>query len=185
MIIKKKSILVIILSSITVAIVLVATLFGFHFYLNWEEAKNRAEYNRSVYELNAKMFSKYITISSLFLGASDDDDHADKAVIEGHIKNNSDKKIISMKLRIAIVDKDNRVLYAESLYPLYQKGALVVSGRESGQYLSPNDSISFKRALESCPKDIVTYLRMKMRFARDHEQRVLNLDYKIEGLILK
>jgi hypothetical protein len=176
MIIKKKSILVIILSILLISLVLIATLIGYYLYLNWKEENTKSAYLTSLYELNAKLYAKYISITSILIKIDEEEFFEGKPIIEGHIKNTSNKKIRSLKLKISLLDKDGRVLYMDLFYPLRI---------DSYSYLAPNDAISFKHLLKNCPKDITSYLKMKTRFAKEKKKDPINIDYKIEELTLE
>ena len=176
MIIKKKSILVIVLSITLITLVLITTLIGFYLYLNWKEENTKSLYLTSLYELNAKLYAKYISITSILIKIDEEEFFKGKPIIEGRIKNTSNKKIRSLKLKISLLDKDGRVLYMGLFYPLRI---------DSHSYLAPNDAISFKHLLKNCPKDITSYLKMKTRFAKEKKKEAIDIDYKIEELILE
>lgn len=176
MIVKKKSILVIILSIMLISLVLITTLIGYYLYLNWKEENTKSLYLTSLYELNAKLYAKYISITSILIKIDEEEFFKDKPIMEGHIKNTSNKKIRSLKLKISLLDKDGRVLYMDLFYPLRI---------DSHSYLAPNDAISFKHLLKNCPKDITSYLKMKTRFAKEKKKDLINITYKIEELILE
>ena len=186
MLVKKKSILVIVLSSAIISFVLIITLIGFYIYLNWKEENNKSAYLNSLYELNAELYSKHVPIYSLLIKLDDDDLFKDKVIVEGQIKNKSNKKILSIKLKISLFDKYGRVLYVDSFYPLKSGSYLGLITEETGNYLLPDDSISFKHLLRNCPKDIYIYLKMRTRFAKEKiKKEPLNIDYKIEEIILE
>ncbi len=185
MIIKKKSILAIIFSSILISLVFITTLIGFYLYLNWKEENTKSLYLSSLYELNAKLYAKYILITSILIKIDEGEFFKGKPTIEGRIKNRSNKKIRSLKLKILLLDKDGRVLYMDLFYPLRINSYFGVISKETGNYLAPNDAISFKHLLKNCPKDITSYLKMKTRFAKEKKEEAISIDYKIEELILE
>jgi len=185
MFIKKKSILVIILSTTLISLVFVITLFGFYLYLNWKAENNKLSYRTTLSELNARLYEKYVSVASVLLKIDSEGIFKGNPVVEGHITNRSSKKITSLKLRVSILDNENRVLYRESFYPLRREPYLSVISKGTGNYLAPDDSISFKHLLKNCPKDVLTYLKMKTRFAKEKKSQSLNLDYKLEELIVE
>lgn len=185
MIIKKKSILVIVLSSTVVAVVLVITLFGFYIYLNLKEENNNDAYISDIRQLNAKLYSKCILISSVVIKIGEEGAFKNEPVVEGQIKNTSNKKLVSLKLKLSLLDKDGRVLYMDAFYPLRHKSYFGVISEETGNFLAPSDSVSFKHILRNCPNDIEIYLKMKKQFAKEKKKETINIEYKIEELILE
>ena len=183
MFIKRKSILVIFLSSTIIALVLVMTLVGFYLYLNWTLENDKNLYKNALYELTAKLFEKYISVADIVLKIESEGQLEGEPVVEGHIVNKTNKKVLSIKMKVSVSDNDSRVLYTESFYPLGQSQYLAVIKKETGNYLAPNDAISFKHLLKNCPKEILTYLRMKTRFAKEKKSQSLGVNYKIEELI--
>lgn len=185
MIIKKKSILVIFLSCLVITAVLVITLIGFYIYLGWIEEKDENVYHTSLYELNAELFSKYIYMSTIVLKIGASGVFKNKPIIEGAITNKSNKKILSMKIKFAIMDKEKRVLYIETFYPIRSYVNIAGIEDETKNYLAPENSISFKHILRYCPKHILRALENRKQFAKGKAAEDLNLDVKIKEVIVE
>lgn len=185
MIIKRKSTFVIFFSSSLITLVLVITLAAFYLYLNFKEENNKLAYQKSLYELNAQLFAKYVDIASVILKIGDKGYFRNRPIFEGKITNRSDKKILSLKIKVAVMDSKNKTIYSTSLYPIQPETYLTVIPKGTGNFLAPGDSISFKHILKNYPKDIMTILLMKNTFAKGKDAEKLNIDYKIEGLIVE
>ena len=184
-IIKRKSILVIFFSSVLIALVLIVTLIGFYIYLNLEEEQGDNAYQRSLYDITAQLYSKYIYISKTVLKIGTKGFFDGKPVVEGAITNNSEKKVTFMKLRVSVIDKDDRVLYMENLYPLHAYTHLSVISQDTGNYLAPKDTISLKHILRHCPRYIIGYLKAQNEFAKGKSSEVLRVDMKLKKLVVE
>ncbi|NQT21817.1 MAG: hypothetical protein HQ579_00065 [Candidatus Omnitrophica bacterium] len=177
--IKKKSILVIVFSSVLISFVLIATLIGFYLYLNWKADVNKTSYYNSIRELNAALYKKYIEISDITFELDKEWDFYNKPIIEGHISNSSNKKISYLKLRLTLSDKAGRVLYMDEFHPLKARTYFGVIVKLPVSYLAPGDSISFKHFLKNCPEIIVSYLELKNGFAKTKETKTIDVRYKV------
>ncbi len=184
-IIKKKSIFVIFLSSFLITLVLIATLLGTYLHLGIKAEENEAFYYKSLGDSNAQLFSKQILMTSPVLKLGEEGHYEGKPIVEGMITNNSSKKIISFRLRLSILDKDNRVLYIESIYPLHGHGILSPLSDETSSFLSPGNSISYKTILRHCPRHVIKTLQQKTRFAKEKNPETLRLDCKLKDLIVE
>jgi len=185
MIIKKNSIIVAILSSSIIAVVFVLTIIGFYIYINWKEDNNKRQYYDALRELNAKLYEKYVLVHSIIIKIDEQELFKDKPIVEGKITNKSSKRITSLKLEISILDNNNQVLYHDSFYPLRKKSYFDVISDETGNYLSSNDTISFKHLLANCPNEIEANLRMKTQFAKEKKTESINFNYEIEEMTVE
>ncbi|MDD5439278.1 MAG: hypothetical protein PHS37_03735 [Candidatus Omnitrophica bacterium] len=183
--IKQKSIIVIFLSSILIALVFVVTLLGFYLYLTISEDDNELQYRESLSELNAKLYEKYIYLSSVVLKVGTKERFRNKPIIEGRISNQSNKTIISIQLGLTLTDNDGRTLYVESFYPLRPDAYLTVIPKRTGSYLAQNDTVSFIHILKRCPADVYAYLKEKHEFAKGEKSDGFNFEYKIKKLIVE
>ncbi|MGB2705650.1 MAG: hypothetical protein WBC74_02170 [Candidatus Omnitrophota bacterium] len=183
--IKQTSTLVIIISSSVIVAVLALTLFGFYAYLEWKEQNIRKNYRIALYDLNARVFGKYILIN---LQAKFGTEGASRGrpVVEGTVKNTSNKKIYSLKLKVSFCDPKRQVVYVEGFYPVgTEPESLVNIGGITENFLKENDSISFKHQLKNCPQEVNDYLKAKSKFSKLSDVGRLSLVYKIEGLDIK
>jgi hypothetical protein len=188
MLIKHRSSLVITISSVIIASVLALTVFGFYTYLEWKEKKSRRDYRLAIYEFDAELFDKYIAVYLVAkIGA--EGVFKSRAVIEGTIKNASDKKIYSLKMKIAFCDPEERVVYVDTIYPVGTEFESLINigdiAKKTKSLLLAGDSVSFTYQLKNCPPKIRDYLKSKLRFAKSESNQPLELVYKIEGLDIR
>ena len=126
MIIKQRGPLVITISSLVIASVLALTLFGFYAYLEWKQKNIEDSHRLAVYEFDARLFGKYIIV---YLEAKTDAGgiFKGKPVVEGTIKNTSNKTIYSLKLKIALRDREDKVIYADTFYPVWAEPEFLIN----------------------------------------------------------
>jgi hypothetical protein len=185
---KPRTILVITFSSLIIAAVLSLTIFGFYAYLEWKEKDIRRNYRNALYEQNGQLFKKYIHVD---VRARIDTDGIFKGrpIVEGTIKNKSDKRIYSLKLKIALHDAEKQVVYVDRFYPIGPDLESLVTIAElttiTKNFLLEGDSISFKHRLRNCPPSVIHFLQSKLDFAKAGSAQPLELSYKIEGVGLR
>jgi hypothetical protein len=170
---KPRTIPVIALSSLIIASVLALTIFGFYAYLEWKEKNIRRNYKLLTEDINGELFAKYIIVN-LQAKIEERGTFKEKSVVTGTIKNTSKKKIYSLRLKISFSDKNEKVVYVDTFYPI---------GPEI--FLAEGDSISFTHQIKNHPKEVLDYLKSKLRFAKSAYTKPLKLAYKIEGLDIK
>jgi len=183
--IKRTSALVIVVSSSVIVAVLALTIFGFYAYLEWKETAIAKNYRLNLYELNARVFGRHILIN-LQAKLGTEGALKGRPVVEGTVKNASNRKIYSLKLRIAFYDRQRQVIYVDKFYPIgAEPEPLVNISGFTENFLKDGDSISFKHPLKNCPQEIESYLIGKSKFAKLPDVEALSLVYKIEGLAIK
>lgn len=186
--IKNRTALVIVFSSLIISSVLALTIFGFYAYLEWKGKEIRRNYKMALYDLNTKVYEKYITVK---LDGRIDTEGIFKGnpIVRGTIKNNSDKTIYSLRLKIAFYDLGNRTVYVDTFYPvglaLESLVNIVDVTKTTKNFLLEGDSISFKHRLKNCPLKVLTFLKSKRKFAGLGVSEPLKLDYKIVGLDIR
>lgn len=169
MVIKRTSYLVITISSLVIASVLALTVFGFYAYLEWKEKRLNRNYALALYDLNAELFEKYIAIGlNAELGPQDVFKRG--PAIEGSVRNLSDKKIYSLKMKIAFCDREGQVVYADTVY---------LAGIEGG------GSRSFARYYKNAPEKVRRYLMSRSKLAKNEGVEPLELVYTVEGLDIR
>jgi len=183
--IKRTSALVIVVSSSVIVAVLALTIFGFYAYLEWKETDIVKGYRLALYDLNARVFDKHVLVDlQAKLGA--ESVSTGKPIVEGTVRNASNKKVYSLRLRIAFCDSQRQVIYVDKFYPIgTEPESLVSVGGITENFLKEHDSISFKHPLKNCPQEIENYLRTRSKFVKQPNVEALSLVYKIEGLDIK
>ena len=186
--IRPRPTLVIALSSLIIAAVLALTVFGFYAYLGWKKKHMERVYRLALYGRNATLFDRYIKVN---LTAQIEKSGAFRGgpVLSGTIKNLSNKKIYSLKLKVLFYDPDRRVVYHDTFYPIGLDFESLVNisdiAKETKNFLLEADSISFKHKLKNCPAEVMAYLGSKLKFAKAAPLRPLLVEYKIEGLDIR
>lgn len=176
---------VIILSSLIIASVMILTMLGFYVYLQWKEKNLRNTYYEDLYELNAQIFKKNISVE-LKVKLETEGYFKGTPVIYGTITNHLGKKIYSLKMKVRLFDKEQKVLYVDTFFPIGYDIETFVDIRElvfnTENFLAEGDSISFNHQIRNCPPNVLDYFRAQLKFAKSESVKPLNLTYTIEGL---
>ena len=174
---RHRSTLVITISSLVIASVLALTTFGFYAYLEWKTTAIRKSYALATHDFNSKLFNKYV-IANLQAGLGTKGAFKGKPIVEGTIKNTSNKKIYSLGLKITFSDPDGEVVCMDMIYPLSSE-----FGTKS--FLLEGDSISFRHQLKNPPPEIFEHLKSKLKFAKTKSAKPLELVYKISSMDIR
>ncbi len=174
MLIKKKSLIVALVSSFVISAVLVSTFIGYVIYIEIKGEEFKRSYEVLLQRANAKVYSKYLDASKLEARIEIAGALKGKAVIEGVIKNKGQKNITDLLVKVNFLDRDGAVIYEVTLHP--QEPSLGSSGltQVTIPYLSvhtkiilkPDETLPFKRILFNCPKEIRGELKKEMGFAK-------------------
>ena len=169
MLIKKKSLIVVLVSSFVIALVMVLTLVGYVAYMELKGEESRRNYQDSLRKINVRTYSGYIDVKDLNSKIEESGALRGKMVIEGIIKNNGSREIDSILIKVKFLDKDGAVIYEAIFHP--QEPSLGTSGmvQLSIPYLSsppkitvkPGSVFPFKTIVSSCPEEILSELRQK------------------------
>ncbi len=182
---KRVSTLVIMISSLVIISVLGLTIFGFYAYLGWKAKDIRQNYKLALYDLNGRTFARYITLK-LYPGIGTRGAFKGKPVIEGTVKNSSNKRIYSLKLKIAFYDPGRRAVYVDRFYPVGLALESPVNASDvTKNFLRENDSISFVQPLKNCSSKVLLFLKSKSGFAKVRGAEPFDFEYKIEGMDIR
>ena len=180
---KNKHVLVISLSSLVVAIVLVSTLIVYSLYLDWKEDSKALQYNNSIYRVTADMFAKYVAVSNVNVNAAGNDIFRHIVVIEGSVKNNSDKTITSLMLEVSFSRPDGTVIYRDWLYPIGDNRSSYTSSSVSAKnVLSQGEGVSFRHILVNCPAEVAEGIQFNTKFAKIPADKRIQMEYEIAGM---
>lgn len=186
---KTKSANVIIYSSIVIAIVIVSTIAGYTLYIQWKEDTNSLHYRRSIAKLTAEMFAKDIVLSNVNVKVWKDAPFTGIPVLEGSIKNNSQKTISSISIEVAFRRPDGSVAYRALLRPLGDdefSASVSLSGIErTSRILAPGEGMSFKHLLRNCPRELVAGITKKTKLAKDASEEKVSLELNVAGVEAK
>lgn len=182
---KPRTVPVIAFSSAVIVSVLALTMFGFYAYIEWKESNAAHNYKLALYELKGHLFEKFVIVS-LRAKIGEVGTFRGKPIVEGTIKNTSNKKIYSLKLKITFHDKEHRALYVDTFYPVgLEFESLLNLSSTTKNYLRDGDAISFKHQLRNCPPRVMGYLKSQLKFAKVEGAEPFELGYKIEGLDIR
>ncbi|MBL7069730.1 MAG: hypothetical protein ISS34_07730 [Candidatus Omnitrophica bacterium] len=185
--IKLKSILVIILSSIVISAVILLTIFGISLYTGWKEKESAGIHRERISQLNARDYGQYVKILSLKTEYVTKGIDKRKCFIKGIIKNNGYRTIASLGLRVEFLNASGSPIHVEKLLPLkastLRRGttiaalSLFTSGKELP--LLPGESTSFVHLLtEQKDKDVISPIKHK-RYATNPNEWSGKFNYKI------
>ncbi|RKY42568.1 MAG: hypothetical protein DRP85_02210 [Candidatus Makaraimicrobium thalassicum] len=186
MFIKKKNIVVIIFSSVIIAVVFVSTLIGYTIYVQWKEDSFALKYRNSIYRLTAELFRKEIAMSNVNVKVGVEEPFPGMPLLEGSLRNNFNKTIDSIRIEVSFLEQDGTVVYNDWFHPLGEQHSVsspLFSGMEQTRnLLLPGEGISFRHLLRNCPRELIAQLSTKSKFARSHSKDKIRLVYSITGL---
>lgn len=169
MLIKRKSLIVGLVSSIIIAIVLIMTLVGYFIYLEIKSREFGRVYQELLEKAKAKVYSKHLDIFGLDARIENTGALKGKPIIEGAITNKGSREVVNLVLKITFMDRDSAPIYELVAYP--QEPALggtifthVSISRLYGYThsigsLKPGQTLKFKKIITSCPTEIFVELR--------------------------
>ncbi len=164
MLIKRKSLIVVVLSTIVISTVLACTLIGYYMYLELKEREDERACSNSIKKLEAKIFSKYVDIKGLSYGIEPSGPLKGKPTIKGIIKNRSTRQLYNIILKVKFLDEDGASIYEvifqpqEPVFGINQLGVMTkayLTGPQKNMVLEANYSIAFKRTVPNCPKELL------------------------------
>jgi len=166
MIIKKKSLVVALVSSFIICGVLVLTLVGYLAYLELKDKELRSSYQQLLQKVNARLYARHISISGFVTTMKTTGSLKSKAVMEGSITNNGYREISDILIMVKFRDKDDAVLYEVVFHPqesssgaprLTQVALPYLSGTPKTA-LKKGATLAFKKMLTHCPDRILSEL---------------------------
>jgi hypothetical protein len=167
MIIKRKSLVVALVSGMVVAVVLILTLAGYFMYTEFKGKEFKMAYQELLHKAKAKVYSRYLDISGLDTRIENTGPLKGKPIVEGVITNRGARTVTDLALKVNFIDKDNAVIYELVLHP--QEPALGSSGiaQVSIPYiytppkvaLRPREALAFKKIMTNCPTEVFVELR--------------------------
>ncbi len=186
MFIKKKHILVIIFSSVIIAVVLISTLIGYALYIRWKEDSFALKYRNSIYKLTAELFRNEIALSNVRIVMEGEGPHSGRVFLEGDIKNNTNKTVTSLLVEAYFDEPDGTVVYKDWFHPLGEAGqggpSIFFGAHTAKDVLHPGEGMSFRHRFLNCPRKLREELFRKTKFARRGEKDGVTMRYSMEGL---
>lgn len=187
MIIKKKSLIVAMVSSFVIFCVLVLTLVGYIVYQEIKSEEFRLSYIYELEKINAKFYAKFIDISKLNAKIEAGGPLRENPIIEGTLKNNGYRTITGLLLKVKFLDKDGAVIYEVVFHPnepslgnsnLTQVAMPYLYGR-SKISIRPAETMPFKKILNNCPGGIVSELKTESGSTKESGRRAGKLAFEI------
>lgn len=194
MIIKKKSLIVALISSVVISSVLILTLVGYVVYIELKGEEFRRSYLELLHKANAKFYSKYVEVSKLSVALVGTGALRGWPIVEGLIRNTGYKDIADLLMKVKFLDRDGAIIYEVVFHPqepslgsasLTQGLAIPYLSSPSKVSIKPNDSLPFKKILANCPKEILEELKKGAGFAKTRGRwsgrlsfEVLSLDFR-------
>ena len=99
--IKLKSLIVILLSSILITSVILLTIFGLSLYIGWKEREATKLHEQRLTALNARLYNNFITIHDLHARYESEGIYKGKCLLEGTIKN-SGYRTVSLRNSLSV-----------------------------------------------------------------------------------
>jgi len=169
-VIKRKSLVVILISSLVISAVLVLTIIGFSLYLGWKGKDLSKTHSLEIAGLNASLYGQHINVSGLSAKKGREGIYKDKFLIEGAIKNTGFRTVGSLMLQVDFLNASHEIIRSETFKPLASSLppsktsiaalSIFVSGKELP--LAPGKSVVFKHILSSQKdKDVISPIKFK------------------------
>jgi len=165
--IKKKSLVVALISSFVISLVLVMTLIGYAVYLELKDEELKQSYNIMLEKVNARVYSKYIEIARLSAAIEPSGALKGQPVVEGILRNRGYRDILDIILRVKFLDQDGAIMYEVIFHPqepalgssILTQVAIPYLSEASKTQIRPEGSLPFKRILAGCPPEILSGLK--------------------------
>lgn len=191
-IVKRKSLIVALVSSFVIALVLILTLIGYLAYIELKGEEFKRSYEALLQKVNAKVYAKYIDIQKLSARIENSGALKGKPIVEGTLINKGYKNISSILLKVKFMDKDGAIIYDVAFRPQDPALEASVMPLDIIPYLSghpktvikPSNPLPFKTILANCPNEIIQALREKTPYAKGYGRwagrlvfEVLSIDF--------
>lgn len=192
MIIKKKSLVVALISSFIISSVSILTIAAYVIYTEIKSEDFKKRYFILLQKANARVYSKHIDASKLNVRIGTAGALRKKPVIEGIIKNNGPRIVRGILMKIRFLDRDGAVIYDIVFRP--QEPPLGTHGvtkvtipylyNPPKTVLKPGEALPFKTILSSCPREIFVALRDETarsngpgRWSGRFDYEILSIDF--------
>lgn len=187
MAIKKKHWLLITLSSSIVAVVILCTLFGYGIYMQWKNDLYAVRYRDSIYRITADIFRHQIEISGVRTVYEENGRSLKVPYVEGKIRNNSPKTLVSMMIGLSFSSPSGVVLYRDWFFPFggerLPDSPFFSAMKHAKKSLPPGESMSFRYQLKNCPEEVVEDIARNRSFAKESGgKKEIKLELSISGL---
>lgn len=169
MLIKRKSLIVGLVSSVIIALVLVITLIGYSIYLEFKGRGFDRVYQELLEKTKARVYSRRLDIFGLDARIENTGALKGKPIIEGAITNNGSREVVNLVIKISFLDKDSAPIYELIAHPQEPALGSTIVARVSTSHLysyehpvdplEPGQTLKFKKIITNCPTEIFLELR--------------------------
>lgn len=174
MMIKKKSLIVTLISSLVVSSVLVLTLIAYLMYIEMKGKEFKSTYQNYLSKINAKIYSKHIEISKLSANIETSGALKGKPVLEGIVKNTGDKDITNLIIKVNFLDKEGAYIYEALLSArepslgssMLSQVAIPYLPLAAKTLIKGGDTLPFKKVMPNCPSEILVELKKGSWYAK-------------------
>jgi len=192
MILKKKSLIVTIVSALVLSSVLILTLVGFVMYVEIRNEESKILYRHSLGRSNAKIYGKHIEISELAAKTEDSGALKGKNIVKGILKNRGDKDIAGLFIQVKFLDRDGAVVYETTFDPREPALGSGVIPEVSIPYIYRHAKIvtkkgglvPFKKIIDDCPPEISSSINSAAGFSKDRGKWSGKLGYQLVSVEL-
>lgn len=187
MMLKKKSLVVTMISGFVLSCVLILTLVGYAAYIELKNEESKRSYGEMSGRLNARIYEKYIEITGLEARVASNGPLRGKYIVEGTLRNRGDKDISGLLLKLRFSDKDGAVIYETPLDPTEPALGSGVIPRMNIPYISglsdtviiKGASMPFKKVLADCPPEMTDSIAGSPGFSKDRGRWTGRIGYEI------
>jgi hypothetical protein len=159
MMIKRKSLIVGLISSVIIALVLILTLAGYSVYLEFKNREFKRVYQELLEEAKAKIYSRHLDIFGLDARIESTGALKGKPIVEGAVTNKGTRNVVNLVLELSFLDKDSAVIYEFTARPQEPSLQSVYTRAHSSDEIKPGETLKFKKILTGCPTEIFVELR--------------------------
>lgn len=175
MILKKKSLIVALVSGFILSCVLILTLLGYSAYTEIKSEESKIYYRYMLGRLNARIYEKHIEVSGLTAKTEDAGALKGRNVAAGTFKNAGDKDVSEILMKIKFFDRDGAVIYETTFdprEPALGSGAIPqveipYISKHTGIITKKGSSAPFKKILDNCPPEIASSINSLSGFSKD------------------
>lgn len=185
--IKFKSLIVIILSSVLISSAILLTIFGLSLYISWKEMESTRIHEDLLAFLDSKLYGEYVAIHDIQAKYDEKDMYKGKCLIEGSIKNNGYRTITSLEFAVEFFNSSGEIIHTERILPLRSAImprkttiaalSLLISGKE--QPLSPGKTQRFRHVFGDQKNKSITSPIKNNKFATNPNEWSGRIDHRI------
>jgi hypothetical protein len=190
MLMKRKSVAVVVISGFIISLVLVLTLVAYVVYIEIKSEEFRSSYSHLLHKIRSSSYSRYIEVSKLSAGVEKSGPLKNQAVLEGNVTNKGVRAVSDLVVKVRFLDNGSAAIYEVIFRP--QEPSLGVASLTQSAFsrfvphaalaLKPGETLAFKKVLAGCPKGIFSELDKTSGFAKKPAGKLDNYSSEIISL---